>query len=111
MKCENCFNCNGFYVLKSGFVDGDPEEGYFTTYSDSEKIPPTKPLNRLYPKGDVGLTAHSLPVFVQCCECGVAPLPEDQPELVKRVLEESIQEQKKAFEWTKQDTKPIATTV
>ena len=36
--------------------------------------------------GDVWVAAHALPVFVQCSGCGHAPLPKDQPDLVRGML-------------------------
>ena len=33
--------------------------------------------------GRVPLAAHALPEFLQCSECGCAPLPKEQPELIE----------------------------
>lgn len=62
MKCENCFNCSGKMVIKSQ-----------------------------YDKNPTWVAAHKLPVFAQCDGCGVAPLPEEQPEIVSALLKEFLE--------------------
>lgn len=59
MKCSNCFNCSGKMVIKN------PET-----------------------KGPVWVSGSDLPAFAQCDMCGVVPPRKQQPEVVKRLLEE-----------------------
>ncbi len=37
------------------------------------------------------VAAHKLPIFAQCNMCGFAPLPKDQPSMVKEILEKYLE--------------------
>lgn len=41
-------------------------------------------------KNAVWVAAHLLPAWAQCDECGFAPLPEDQPQVMALLLQEFI---------------------
>jgi len=44
------------------------------------------PILKTIPDGPY-VAAHKLPRFLQCSECGCAPLPKFQPELIERYLQ------------------------
>jgi len=61
MNCINSWNCSGQMVITC-----------------------------IHDKGDIYVAAHKLTTFAQCNSCGTAPLPQDQPEIVKHILNEQL---------------------